>query len=216
MDRIKEKLIINLKDSFALSPSAELILHYRMDKIEVEISKELVQKVLEDDKNAILSFLKLTEPLVWGSLHSYNQLNKEEKEDLFQSIYFKLFDNHKRRIRMWKQKSKFTSFLYMIVANTILDYLKSAGRKHSVEHEDIQETINLNFSFNPQYAHEDLFSLKIAIKQLKPEEQEIIQLFYFQQLKEREIAEQLSKPINTISSMKNRALKKLKDSLQEN
>lgn len=186
-----------------------------MKNYDVEITNELIQEVLFDNRNAVLSFLKLTEPLVWGSLHSYNQLNTEEKEDLFQNIFIKLFEKDKKRIRMWKQKSKFTSYLYMIVVNTVLDYLKSAGRKHSVEYEDILERPELSLSFKNRYSQDDLFTLKLAINSLNPDEKELIQLYYFQQLKEREIAAKLLKPLNTISSMKNRALKKLKNILEE-
>ena len=72
-----------------------------------------------------------------------------------------------------------------------------------------------DFDSNQIYSNEDLFSLKSSINKLNTNEREIISLFYFKQLKEREIAEKLSKPINTISSIKNRALKKLKNDLEE-
>lgn len=171
----------------------------------------LIQKVLDNDNSAIIEFIKLAEPLVWGALFKYDQLSEEEREDIFQNIFLKLFSNDKKRIKMWQRKSKFSTYLYMITMNTALDYLKSAGYNKSKESQELETTLSDN-SFT-DFA--DIFSLKQAIKQLKEIEQKVIELYYFQQLKEKEIAEQLEKSINTISSIKYRAVKKMKLFLEE-
>lgn len=176
-----------------------------------KLNKNLIQKVLTGDNSAALEFIKLAEPLVWGALFKYDQLSEEEREDLFQEVFLKLFNNNKKRIKLWKGKSKFSTYLYMITMNTTLDYLKSAGynrTKNSKNSENIQiESYNLEFS--------DLFSLRQAFNVLKTSEKEVIELYYFKQFKEKEIAEELNKSINTISSLKYRALQKMKNFLKE-
>ena len=182
-----------------------------MNPIIDKLNEKLIQKVLDNDNSAIIKLINLAEPLVWGALFKFDQLSKEEREDIFQNIFLKLFSNDKKRIKMWEGKSKFSTYLYMITMNTTLDYLKSAGYTKSKDSKEFDTNLNGN-SFT-DFA--DIFSLKQAIKQLKEIEQQVIELYYFQQLKEKEIAEQLEKSINTISSIKYRAVKKMKLFLEE-
>jgi RNA polymerase sigma factor (sigma-70 family) len=176
-----------------------------------KLNHKLIQKVLDNDNSAVIEFIKLAEPLVWGALYKYDQLSQEEREDIFQNIFLKLFSNEKRRIKMWKGNSKFSTYLYMITMNSTLDYLKSSGYVKTKDYKEIDsldiETQNNEFS--------DVFSLKQAISKLKASEKEVIKLFYFKQLKEKEIAVHLEKSINTISSLKYRAIQKMKLFLKE-
>ena len=56
----------------------------------------------------------------------------------------------------------------------------------------------------------------MALDKLRPIEKEIIDLYYNKGYKEKNIAEELNISINTVSSIKNRAIKKLrKDIAQE-
>lgn len=176
-----------------------------------KLNQNLIQKVLDNDNSAVIEFIKLAEPLVWGALYKYDQLSQEEREDIFQNIFLKLFSNDKRRIQMWKGNSKFSTYLYMITMNSTLDYLKSSGYVKTKDYKEIDfldiETQNNEFS--------DVYSLKQAISKLKTSEKEVIELFYFKQLKEKEIAVHLEKSINTISSLKYRAIQKMKLFLKE-
>jgi len=176
-----------------------------------KLNKKLIQNVLDNDNSAVIEFIKLAEPLVWGALFKYNQLSEEEREDIFQDIFLKLFSNNKKRIQMWKGNSKFSTYLYMITMNSALDYLKSAGYVKAKNYQNA-DFVQIEAQ-NNEFA--DVYSLKQAINNLKPTEKEVIELFYFKQLKEKEIAEQLEKSINTISSLKYRAIQKMKLFLEE-
>ena len=62
----------------------------------------------------------------------------------------------------------------------------------------------------------DKMTLDMCKEKLRPIEKDIIELYYSQGYKERDISEKLNISINTISSIKNRALKKIrKDVMQE-
>ena len=53
-------------------------------------------------------------------------------------------------------------------------------------------------------------------EKLRPVEKQIVDLYYYDGYKEKEIAEKLKISINTVSSIKNRAIKKIrKDIMQE-
>ena len=177
-----------------------------------KLNQELISKVLNEEESAIHEFIKLSEPIIWGALHKYDQFSDSEKEDLFQDIYIKLFSNNKKRIKMWQGKAKFSTYLYMITANTALDYLKSSGYNKSKDCKNI-DNINDEYQFT---SLADIYSLNQAINTLNDNEKQVIQLYYFKQMKEKEIGEILNKSINTISSLKFRAIKKMKKYLEEN
>ena len=177
-----------------------------------KLNTNLIKKVLDDDKSAILEFINLSEPLIWGALYKYDQFSDLEREDLFQDIFLKLFSNDKKRIRMWQGKAKFSTYLYMVTVNSALDYLKSAGYVKAKNYDNI-ENIN-NQSHFVDFA--DIYSLKQAMNNLKENEKQVIELYYFKQMKEKEIGEFLNTSINTISSIKFRAIKKIKIYLEEN
>ena len=100
----------------------------------------------------------------------------------------------------------------MVTVNSALDYLKSAGFVKAKNYDRI-ENINDQSHF-VDFA--DIYSLKQAMNNLKENEKKVIELYYFKQMKEKEIGEFLNKSINTISSIKFRAIKKMKLYLEEN
>ncbi len=188
------------------------------------INKQFIEKVLQEDKNASRRFVELTESHIFGAIHVFGGLSQNEINDIFQTVFVKLFEDNKRRIRNWNQKSKFTTYLYRIVINIVKDVLGSARFK--LETKQIGNFSNSENGDNSRDIEEiltkndvdsiDLITLQLALKQLKSDELEVIQYYYFKGYKEREIAEELTKPINTISSLKNRSLKKLRKFMEEN
>ena len=58
-----------------------------------KLNHNFIQKVLDNDNSAVIEFIKFAEPLVWGALYKYDQLSQEEREDIFQNIFLKLFSS---------------------------------------------------------------------------------------------------------------------------
>jgi len=184
------------------------------------IDAKLIQRVLARDSSAQMAFVTSSERLVFGALNSFRGLSRSETEDLYQSVFLKLFEDDMRRIRLWNQEAKFTTYLYRIVVNLVKDHFGSAAYKHMQMKARGDEDGNSPFEriAAPESKDEQIDNLSLMhyLNQLKPNEKQIIKLYYFQDLKEREIAALLDKPLNTISSLKNRTLKKLKKIIQEN
>ncbi|MBC8213344.1 MAG: RNA polymerase sigma factor [Candidatus Marinimicrobia bacterium] len=187
------------------------------------INKQFIEKVLAENKNASRRFVELTESHIYGAIHVFGGLSQDEINDIFQTVFVKLFEDNKRRIRNWNQKSKFTTYLYRIVINIVKDYLGSSRFKQEMKNlsslsdsnDDSSRDIEEILSQKDSDAF-DLITLRMALIRLKPDELEVVQLYYFNGLKEREISEKLGKPINTISSLKNRAIKKIRKFMEEN
>ena len=89
------------------------------------IDKDLILNVVEGSQSHQIKFVKIAEKIIYGALSSFNQFDQEDKEDLLQNIFLKLFKDDMRRIKMWNEKAKFSTYLYMIASNSALDYLES-------------------------------------------------------------------------------------------
>tara|TARA_B110000116_G_scaffold195473_1_gene170278 strand:- start:589 stop:1161 length:573 start_codon:yes stop_codon:yes gene_type:complete len=182
------------------------------------IDKKLIQYVLDNSSKHQLKFVKIAEKIIFGALSKFHQIDEIEKEDLAQSIFLKLFDKDKRRIRMWNEKAKFSTYLYMISSNHAIDYLGSKySRQKKANDPNIDvHSVDLHNNQSSEDAMIDKMTLDMCKEKLRPIEKDIIELYYSQGYKERDISEKLNISINTISSIKNRALKKIrKDVMQE-
>ncbi len=186
------------------------------------INKVLIDEVLAGDTAAKRRFVQLSQKYIYGALHTFDGLSDVEMNDLFQTVYLKLFEDNARRIRMWNGESQFTTYLYRIVINIVKDYLGSAYVRYSgsVRRENERPGDERNFEetlpVQDRLDECDSITLMWAVRQLNEKEQHIIDLYYFQGMKEREIAQHLDRPLNTVSSLKNRTLKKLNLLMQEN
>ena len=182
------------------------------------IDKKLIQHVLEDSCKHQVKFIKIAEKIIFGALGSFHQIDENEKKDLAQSIFLKLFDKDKRRIRMWNGKSKFSTYLYMISNNHAIDYLgsKYCKQKNANNPNVDVYSIDLYENKNTEECIINKMTLDMCKEKLRPIEKDIIDLYYGQGYKEKDISKKLSISINTISSIKSRALKKIrKDVMQE-
>ncbi len=182
------------------------------------INENLIKEVLAGKPAAQIRLVELSEKYIYGALHTFQGLSGNEIDDLFQTVYLKLFEDDMRRIRIWNQKAKFTTYLYRIVINLVKDYLGSAHLKNQekrITSDENDPVMNVPDSGASVDENLDPVALKYCLNQLKSTERQIVELYYYQDLKEREIAQLLNKPLNTISSLKNRTLKKLKILLEE-
>ena len=188
-----------------------------------KIDKYLITKVIDGDKDAQKHFVDLGGKYVYGALNLYRGLNQPEISDLFQTVFLKLFEDDMRRIKLWKGDSEFSTYLYRMVINLVKDYFGSAyyrrskfqGQNDYDSEGFIENNPGIANGPQPESVIQSI-TLMHMISGLRDIEKTIIHYYYFQGYKEREIAEMMKYPLNTISSIKNRALKKLKISWQAN
>ena len=187
-------------------------------KNESFIDENLIQRVLNDSPKHQLRFVQIAEKIIFGALSKFHQIDEVEKKDLAQSIFLKLFDKDKRRIRMWSGKAKFSTYLYMISNNHAIDYLGSKYTNQSRANDSNIDVQSVDFPSNRSSEDSiiDKMTLDMCKEKLRSVEKDIVELYYGEGYKEKEISKKLNMSINTISSIKSRALKKLrKNVLQE-
>ena len=76
------------------------------------------------------------------------------------------------------------------------------------------DTVKSSINNNPSKVIDEI-SLDMCIDKLRPIEKEIISLYYKDGYKEKEIANKLDVSINTVSSIKNRAIKKIRKNITQ-
>ncbi len=181
-----------------------------------EIDNQLLLEVLRNNKESTKIFVDILMSIINGALYRFDQLSKEDREDIAQNIILREIYGKNGDwigIRKFRGDSKFTTYLYKIVSFRALDFLKSKNIKYRPRTDSIDEKfINLSFK---EMSTNDKISLEKAIEILNDKEKKIITLL-MQGYKHREIGEKFKISTNTVSSLISRVLKKMKCFLQEN
>ena len=181
------------------------------------IDNQLLIDVLNNKKQSIKIFVDIVMSTINGALiMKFDQFSKEDREDVIQNIIVKeIFGSNGDwiGIKKFRGDSKFTTYLYKITYYRALDYLKSKNMKYKQSTDSIDNPL-INLSIKEMNI-EDNMTLEKAIKNLNEKEKDIIKLS-LEGYKHREIADKFKIPVNTVSSLISRVLKKLKNFMQEN
>ncbi|MBN2545616.1 MAG: sigma-70 family RNA polymerase sigma factor [Spirochaetes bacterium] len=142
-------------------------------------------------------------PIIW---HFYKvRLNStEDAEDLTQNACIKVVRNLDKFDSL---KGTFLTWMYKVIQNMLYDFF----RQKKIVTEDIEIEI-LDSAASPLddvIFNENQKILKESIKNLGKRQKEIIEMKYFFNMKNREIAESLNIKEKTVSSLLSRSLDKL-------
>ena len=170
------------------------------------LGEELFQKTSMGDTEAFRTIYIHTANSVYGFLLSILK-NKEDAEDLMQETYIKV----REKAHLYQEQGKPLAWILTIAKN--LAYMRLREKK-KVVFIDIQET-EVSLDFSDVANAEDRMVLEAAFRVLNWEERQIVVLHAISGLRHREIGQLLKKPLSTILSKYNRALKKLKREIEE-
>lgn len=146
---------------------ADFILIRRMKKGDDASFDMFVRKYYED----ILKYCR------------YHCMDEKYAEDLTQETFIRFFKN----LSEYQHRDKAKNYLYTIAGNLCCNYLK---RKKEALFEDEQITERTLVESSEEAVINDI-AIKTALEQLPEEYREVIILFYFQELKIREISQVL-------------------------
>ncbi|OGY62447.1 MAG: hypothetical protein A2745_03175 [Candidatus Harrisonbacteria bacterium RIFCSPHIGHO2_01_FULL_44_13] len=139
--------------------------------------------------------------------------NKHEAEDLCHEVFLSAWQNISGYI---PRGFPFSSWLYQIARNSVIDYYRT--KKNNLSLEGLDEDFvrvssaaedNLDFSLNIE-------KVTKAIYGLAEEQQEVILLRFVEDMSHKEIAAALNKSEGAIRLVQHRAIKNLKDILANN
>lgn len=137
----------------------------------------LIQKMKNGDDSAIDTFVRKYYPKILQYCHLHID-DFGFAEDLAQETFERFF----RSLNQYQHYGKAVNYLYVIAANICKDYYKS--RKYILmEEEDMQD-----LTANDMEQVDEKIDVEMALNTLSGEIREAAVLYYFQQLKQKEIA----------------------------
>ncbi len=172
----------------------------------------ILNRIASGEKNAVQECLKLYGGLVW-SLARRMSANTDDAEDAVQEIFIDIWKNAARFDE--KQASEIT-FVAMIARRRLIDRLRKSNRQPATES---LETIlvepskradrEMQISVEANQAAE-------AMKDLRPEQRQVLNLSIFQGLSHQEISNLTGMPVGTVKTHARRGLMQIREILQVN
>lgn len=175
---------------------------------------QLVQLALRTP-DAYLYLIKRYETKLTRYIHRVTSVTGEEAEDLLQEIFIKVY----RNLNGFNQKLKFSSWIYRIAHNEIINY---GYKKRALPNMVQMDSPDVNASFvtaeasNEEKAISDLelkeFHERMmqALLDLPLKYREVLVLRFFDEKSYGEISDILRKPEGTVATLISRAKKKFR------
>lgn len=173
----------------------------------------VIQAVLDGDVNAYEALVKEYEKNVYN-LALRMTGNSEDAADMAQEAFIKAYNS----LTAFRGDSKFSVWLYRIVSNVCLDFLRSRSRKQTVSlstENDDGEEVELDIA-DETHSPEQLLdrsltrdAVRRGLAAMPPDHREILLLREIQGLSYEEIADVLGLEAGTVKSRIFRARKKL-------
>ncbi len=188
----------------------------------------LLDQCIEGDERAWREFLERYRAIIYGSILKTLGVRGESHEladDVFQDVLLKLLSNDCRALKRFQRRSKTTTWLARVAINATIDAVRRRRARHEISDlpggdtesdnsaEEILKRIPVDARILEGVSSRDMADRLLG--QLEEQDHLILRMYFFGGLKEREIAELLGIPINTLSSRKSRALEKLKSAARE-
>lgn len=136
----------------------------------------------------------------------------EEAEDIVQISFLKAYQN----LENFDAERKFSSWIYRIVHNEAVNYLKKRNRRFMVSWEDVSTSKDkLDIADERKTPEEELVwhevneEVRMAIRKLPPQYRRILILRYYADKPYKDIGLILQKSQNTVGTLLSRAKKRL-------
>ena len=133
-------------------------------------------------------------------------------EELMEDTFVRLYTKKPR----YSEKSSFKTWLYGIGRNVAREYLHRERKSRTTplnEHTELSDdTYEPESSF---FRNEQYRELHRALKKLKPEYHQVLWLYFFEDLRDKEIAVIMRKSPNNVNVLLHRAKKALKTQLKK-
>ena len=137
---------------------------------------------------------------------------KQDAEDISQQVFIKAWQN----IGGYEfQGTPFSSWVYRIASNAVIDYYRTykgdvnidtVPEDHFSEMSDVAERIDSAINMK---------HLRVALMKLEPDQQNVLIMKFVDDLSNKEIAEALEKTEGAVRVIQHRALKQLKNHVDE-
>lgn len=177
-----------------------------------------------DGEEKLIALAVKGEPQAFGALYDHYQPQiyrfiylkvggREEAEDLSHQTFL----NAWLGIGKYKHRGfPFSSWLYQIARNQIVDHYRSRHESSSLEDIDPESVVVENFQNETVEQALEIERVTAAIRRLKPEYQDVLIMRFVEDLSVRDVSAALDKSEGAIKLLQHRAIKLLREELGEN
>ncbi len=171
--------------------------------------EKIVQEAIQGEASAFGLLYDHYQPMIYRFV-ILKVGQREEAEDLTHQVFLSAWQNIKN---YRNQGFPFSSWLYRIARNQVIDHYRTAKEKIDIEQVDpifLAVPASMQMGIEQNLEIEKVFK---SIKELKPEYQDIIIFRFVEELSLKEVAVLLNKTEGAIKLLQYRAIKKLKELL---
>jgi len=173
------------------------------------VAQTILKRIASGNKSAVSECLNTYGGLVW-SLARRMLSNSEEAEDAVQEIFIDVWKNAER---FDESQASETTFIAMIARRRLIDRLRRQNRQPRVDSlEDILAEPSESRNIDMQTGVEAREAAQ-AMKQLRPEQRQILHLSIVQGFSHQEIANALKMPLGTVKTHARRGLMQIREVL---
>lgn len=138
--------------------------------------------------------------------------SREIVEDLVADLFLKVFTN---LAQYQPQGCSFRAWLYRVATNLLIDHTRKASVRREKTVEEFPEVVDHAANEHEKYARsEESEKVRVVLKTLPERYQNVLQLKFFAELSNTEIAEAVGDSANTVGVLLHRALKKFEEVYQ--
>lgn len=138
--------------------------------------------------------------------------HRQTAEDLAQVVFIKVFESLPRYVAV---HSAPLAYFFTVARNTVIDHVRKKKPEFLDDHPELENTLQDTNKSAEQtlIIEQDMNRVLAGIKTLTQEQQEVIILKFFSELKNSEVAEVLGKSEEAVRQLQCRALKILRQQL---
>lgn len=176
------------------------------------MAQAILQRIASGDKSAVQECLKLYGGLVW-SLARRMSPNTDDAEDAVQEIFIDVWKN---AARFDEAQASETTFIAMIARRRLIDRLRKTNRQPNTDSlEDVLVEPSKDYAQQMQMSVEAKEAAE-AMKELRPEQRQVLNLSIFQGLSHQEISDRTGMPVGTVKTHARRGLIEIREILGTN
>ena len=172
----------------------------------------LVLRLIEGDENAFCElYAAYKNRLIYFAMRFLK--SREYAEDVFQDAFSVVWQTR----RFINPDTSFSSYLYTIVRNRILNQLRDLANQDKLREQIFSQAVDYTNETKDEILVNDLRQfITRALQQLTPRQREIFEMSREQQMSHREIAESLGISVNTVQESISTSLRTLRTYLKKN
>lgn len=172
----------------------------------------LVLRLIEGDEDAFCElYAAYKNRLIYFAMRFLK--SREYAEDIFQDAFTVVWQSR----RFINPEASFSSYLYTIVRNRILNQLRDLANQDKLREQMLSQAVNYSNETKDEILANDLRQfISRALQQLTPRQREIFEMSRERQMSHREIAEALGISVNTVQESISVSLRTLRTYLEKN